>query len=93
MPNRDIPQYVGEEFIEFDDKKLQSKIFNPRISSVEDHCAKRYTTEPSVIAIIFKWTLVYTSLLNSLNTVNSLTLPVKVEKLRFSCGIKNKLHQ
>ena len=63
-------------------KYLQSKGFDPGIFSVEDQCANHNTMEPSVIAIIFKWFLVYTSLLlqNLLNSVNSLTVPVKVEK-------------
>ena len=57
-----------DEFIEFDAKKLQSQGFDPRISSVEGQCANHYTTEPTVIAIIFK---------SMLLSVNSLTVPVK----------------
>ena len=53
-------------------KYLQSKGFDPRISSVVGLCA---TTEPSAIAIIFK---VYASLhlQSSLNSVDSLKVPV-----------------
>ena len=44
-------------------KKLQSIGFDPRISSVEGQCANHYTMEPSSIAVIFKMSPVYTSLL------------------------------
>ena len=56
---------------------LQSKEYDPRISSVEGQCANHYAVEPSVMAIVFKWTLVFASLLLQ----NSLTVPVKVGKL------------
>ena len=44
--------------------------------------ANHYAMELSVTAIIFKFTLLYASLLlwNLLNSVNSLTVPVKAEK-------------
>ena len=80
-----------EKIIEFRDKKIAVKIFNPYTSSVQGRGVDCYATEPpSFVAIIFKLALVYASLLNSLNSVNSVTLSVKVEKLCLSCGIKNK---
>ena len=64
-------------------KKFQSKGFDRRTSSVEGHCANYCTTQPSVNAIMFKSStrLVYASLLLK----NSLTVPVKTEKLE--CAI------
>ena len=44
-------------------KKLQSKGFDLRICLVEEQWANHYTMELSVIAIIFKWTIVYASFL------------------------------
>ena len=38
-----FPQYVVNEFIEFDDKKLELKGFDPRISSVEYQFANHYS--------------------------------------------------
>ena len=51
--------------------------------SVKGQYANLYTMELSLIAISFTWTILYASLLlqNLLNSVNSLTVPVKVEKL------------
>ena len=62
----------SNEFIEYDDKKLQSKGFDPRISSVDGESACNYAKEPSVIAISFKLSLANASLLlsNMLNSVN-----------------------
>ena len=45
-------------------KKIAVKIFDPRISSVEGQCANRdCAMDPSVIAVIFKCTLIYSSML------------------------------
>ena len=41
----------------FDNKQLQSKGFDPRISLVEGQCSNHYTIKASVITTIFKWTL------------------------------------
>ena len=46
-------------YSELHDKNLQSKGFDSRISSIEGQCVNHYVVEPSVIAIIFKWILVY----------------------------------
>ena len=43
--------------------KLQSKGFDPRISSDKGQYADYYTMAPSDTEITFKWTLVYASLL------------------------------
>ena len=40
-------------------KKLQSKGFDPSISSVEGQCANHYTMKQSVLVITLKWTIVY----------------------------------
>ena len=71
-----------DEFIKFDDKKLQSNGFDPRVSSVEGWRVKPLSRESSVIPIIFKWTLVYVSLLLQ-NSGHTSTVPVKVEKLEW----------
>ena len=42
--------------------KIVVKGFNARISSVEGQCANHYTMKSSVIAIIFKWIVVFASL-------------------------------
>ena len=83
---RDIPVFVHNkfvnEFIEFDDKKFQSKGFDPRTSSVKGQFSNHYTMEPSVAG-----TLVYVSLL-LLNLLNSLTVPVKAQKLEWTARIE-----
>ena len=73
---------------------MQCEGFEPRISLVEPlYYANHYTIEPTVIAIIFKWTLVYVSLLlcNLFNSVNSLTVKGKwqntIESGFIQCGI------
>ena len=43
--------------------KIVVKGFNARISSVEGQCANHYTIKSSVIAINFKWIIVFASLL------------------------------
>ena len=52
---------VFNESNEFDDKKLQSKLFDARTFTIEGLYASHYSMERSVIAIILKRTLVYAS--------------------------------
>ena len=60
--------------------------FDPSICSVEFQSGHHYAIEPSVIALIFKITLVYASLVLEilLNLVNLLTVPAKMEKVECS---------
>ena len=48
-------------------KIIESKGVDPRVSSVEGQFANHYAMKPSVTVIVFKFTLVYASLLRRIH--------------------------